>query len=136
MQECNFKEFPLSNYKTVLKKQLVGFAITGTLSTLLMLGIYVGLNKIINYQYSYLVSYCLSVVALYFMNALWVFNQSVSVKSFLQFPLIYLLQYVVGAISLEFLVKLGVSVTFAPVVVVIILLPVTFMLNRFILLTR
>ena len=136
MPECHFEEFPLSNHKTVLKKQLVGFAVTGTLSTLLMLVIYVGLNKIINYQYAYLVSYCLSVVALYFMNTLWVFNQSVALKSFLQFPLIYLLQYAVGAISLEFLVKLGVSITFAPVVVVIILLPITFVLNRFILLTR
>ncbi|OGO93882.1 MAG: hypothetical protein A3F41_00965 [Coxiella sp. RIFCSPHIGHO2_12_FULL_44_14] len=126
----------MRSYKEVLKKQVVGFAVTGTLSTLFMLGIYIGLNKIMNYQYAYLVAYCISVIALYFMNALWVFNQRISWQSCLKFPLIYLLQYLVGAVSLEFIVRLGVSVTFAPVLVVIILLPVTFVLNRVVLLTH
>lgn len=126
----------MHSYKEDLKKQVVGFALTGTLSTLLMLIIYVGLNKVINYQYAYLASYCISVLALYFMNVWFVFNQPISWKSFWKFPLIYLLQYLVGAVSLEFIVRLGFSVTFAPVLVVIILLPVTFVLNRIVLMTH
>lgn len=123
----------MDSSRDVLKKQVLGFAITGTLSTLLMLGIYVGLNKIMNYQYAYLVSYCISVLALYFMNARCVFNQPISWTSFLKFPLIYLLQYLVGAVFLGLIVRLGFSVTFAPVLVVILLLPVTFVLNRIVL---
>ncbi len=124
----------MNSYATVLKQQIVGFAVTGTLSTLLMLGIYVALNHVINYQYAYLAAYCISVLALYFMNTWGVFKQPVTWKSFLRFPLIYLLQYLVGAVSLEFIVRLGFSVTFAPVLVVIILLPLTFVLNRWVLL--
>ena len=126
----------MHSYQEILKKQVLGFAVTGTVSTLIMLGLYVGLNKIMNYQSAYLVAYCISVIALYFMNALWVFNQPISWQSFIKFPLIYLLQYLVGAVSLEFIVRLGVSVTFAPVFVVIILLPVTFILNRVVLMAR
>src|SRR3990167_1683 len=126
----------MHSYQEILKKQVLGFAVTGTVSTLIMLGLYVGLNKIMNYQSAYLVAYCISVISLYFMNALWVFNQPISWQSFIKFPLIYLLQYLVGAVSLEFIVRLGVSVTFAPVFVVIILLPVTFILNRVVLMAR
>jgi putative flippase GtrA len=125
----------MQSSRKILHKQMLGFAITGTLSTVLMLVIYMALNKIINYQYAYLAGYCISVIALYFMNALWVFNNhGISLSTFLKFPLIYLLQYVIGAFFLEFIVRLGFSITYAPVVVVIILLPVTFVLNRIVLL--
>lgn len=111
------------------KKQMLGFAITGILSTLIMFGLYVILYKVIHYQYAYLIAYIISVIALYFMN-MFVFKGSLSLETILEFPLIYLLQYVLGAISLEFIVWLGFSVTYAPLVIIIILLPVTFILNR------
>ncbi len=111
------------------KKQMLGFAITGILSTLVMFALYVLLYQLINYQYAYLIAYTISVIALYFMN-MFVFKGIMSLQTFLRFPLIYLLQYVVGATSLEFIVRLGFSVTYAPLVVVIVLLPVTFLLNR------
>ena len=110
-------------------KQMLGFAITGILSTLIMFGLYVMLYQFINYQYAYLIAYTISVIALYFMNR-FVFKGIMSLETILEFPLIYLLQYVLGAISLEFIVWLGFSVTYAPLVIVIILLPVTFILNR------
>lgn len=116
-----------------LKKQMIGFALTGTLSTLIMFLIYWGLNPFIYYQYSYFIAYSISVLALYFMNTLYVFKAPISLKSFLKFPIIYILQYVIGAASLEFIVNLGFSVTFAPMLVIIILLPVTFVLNRLVL---
>ncbi|CEG56879.1 Putative integral membrane GtrA-like protein [Legionella fallonii LLAP-10] len=115
--------------KQVHKKQMLGFAITGILSTLIMFGLYVMLYHLINYQYAYLIAYTISVIALYFMN-MFVFKGTMSLHTFLEFPLIYLLQYVLGAASLEFMVHLGISVTYAPLLVVIVLLPVTFLLNR------
>src|SRR5579872_6815044 len=109
--------------------QMLGFALTGTLSTLLMFGPYVALEQFIHYQYAYLISYILSVVALYFMNSM-VFKAKLSLHNSFAFPLIYLMQYVVGALSLEFLIRLGVPVTYAPVLVIILLLPITFVLNK------
>ncbi|TIG84055.1 hypothetical protein DI110_12255 [Legionella pneumophila] len=58
------------------------------------------------------------------------FKKSISFQNFFEFPLIYLLQYLVGAASLELIVRLGFSVTFAPLLIVVILLQVTFILNR------
>lgn len=111
------------------KKQLLGFVVTGMLSTLIMFVLYVILCRILNYQWAYLIAYSSSVVVLYFMNSA-VFKRKISVHTFLGFPLIYLLQYLVGAASLALLVRLGFSVTFAPLFIVLALLPITFILNR------
>ena len=124
----------MNSSRELLKKQMIGFAITGSLSTLLMFCLYVSLHQLINYQYAYLIAYSISVIALYFMNVLFVFHKPITLKSFLKFPLIYLFQYSVGAVSLEFIVQHGVSVTYAPLIVVAGLLPITFLLNRVVLL--
>ena len=111
------------------KKQMFGFAITGILSTLIMFGLYVMLYQLINYQYAYLIAYTISVIALYFMN-MFVFKGAMSLQTFIEFPLIYLLQYILGAASLGFIVRLGFPVAYAPLLVIGVLLPVTFLLNR------
>jgi putative flippase GtrA len=112
-----------------VQKEMLGFTVTGVISTLIMFVLYVILYKFINYQYAYLIAYVISVVALYFMNSL-VFKGPLSLHTLLQFPLIYLLQYLVGAASLALIVRLGFSITYAPLLVVILLLPITFLLNR------
>lgn len=119
----------MKQIKHIDKKQIMGFALTGTLSTLIMLGVYSLLYRHINYQYAYFISYIISVIALYFMN-LFVFKGSISIKTLLKFPLIYLLQYVLGALTLELIVWLGFSVTYAPLIIVIVLWPITFLLNK------
>lgn len=113
----------------VVKQQILGFSVSGVLSTLIMFLLYVGLHQLINYQYAYLISYSTSVIALYFMNSM-VFKQSVSVHTWLRFSLIYLMQYLIGAAVLALLVYFGFSVTYAPLAVVLLLLPITFVLNR------
>lgn len=122
--------------KDVLRRQAIGFAITGTLNTLLMFALYVALNRIMNYQYSYFIAYCISVIALYFMNVWFVFKTPFTWSGFLKFPLIYVLQYVVGAFSLEFIVRLGFPVNFAPILIILVLLPITFVLNRWVLMKK
>jgi putative flippase GtrA len=114
------------------RKQLIGFIITGAFSTLIMFVLYILLYRIINYQYAYLISYTTSVIILYFMNSA-VFKKPLSLSTFFKFPLIYLAQYIIGAVSLELIVKLGFSITFAPLLVVIMLFPITFLLNRLVL---
>lgn len=123
-------------HKKRLLKQAIGFAVTGSLSTLIMFLLYITLNKIIPYQYSFLLAYSTSVITLYFMNIWLVFKKNISLRSFLMFPLIYVLQYLISAIALAILVHLGFSVTYAPLIIIIILLPLTFLLNRLILLKK
>jgi putative flippase GtrA len=118
--------------RQAVKKQILNFVVTGLLSTLIMFSLYVILQKFINYQYAYFIAYSISVIALYFMNLV-VFKKSASLQSCLEFPLIYVLQYLVSAGSLAFIVQLGFSVTFAPLLVIVVLLPITFILNRMVL---
>lgn len=115
----------------IVRHQLFGFALSGSLSTVFMFGLYVLLNDYIYYQYAYLISYSMSVIALYFMNII-VFKRPISIDTFLAFPLIYLLQYLIGAVALEFIVRFGFSIAFAPLWVAILLVPLTFLLNRII----
>ena len=118
--------------RQAVKKQMIGFVVAGLLSTLIMFGLYVGLHRVINYQYAYLIAYSIAVIALYFMN-IFLFKGSISLQTFLKFLLIYLFQYLVGAASLGLIVRLGFPVTFAPLLVVVVLLPITFLLNRVVL---
>lgn len=113
-------------------KQIAGFVVSGLLSTALMYALYILFHRYTNYQYAYFFSYLISVLALYFMNIL-VFKAPISLHTFLKFPLIYALQYILGAGVLELFVRLGIPSLFAPLLIVIVLLPVTFILNKMIL---
>lgn len=115
--------------RQAVNKQTISFAIAGLLSTVIMFGLYVLLYKLINFQYAYFIAYSISVIALYFMNSA-VFKKQISLQTSLEFPLIYLLQYVLSAAFLQLLVWLGISTTYAPLLIILLLLPLTFLLNR------
>src|SRR5688572_18698642 len=103
-----------------LGKEMSYFTLTGSLSTLLMLGVYLSLKGSLGYQFAYALAYVVSVVALYFANRLWVFKQGLSVITFIRFSLVYVFQYLIGAASLEVLVRIGVSETYAPVLIILV----------------
>ncbi len=110
--------------------QVVRFMAMGTLSTGIMLGIYMALNLVLEYQVAYFISYVITVIVSYFLNTLFVFKTTVSLRGFLKFPIVYVVQYVIAAILLELFVRLGFSETFAPIFIIVLLLPLTFWLSR------
>jgi hypothetical protein len=59
-----------------------------------------------------------------------------SIKTFLQFPLVYVVQYTLSAVGIEIFVRMGLSATYAPIIVIILILPLTFMLSRLVMLKR
>lgn len=110
------------------------FLVMGILNTIATFSIYVMLKTVLDYQIAYLLAYVSGIVFAYFMNALFVFKKSISLRAFIRFPLVYVVQYIVGAVLLELFVRvLGLSVTFAPLFVIILTLPLTFFLTRFVL---
>ena len=118
--------------RMILATQIFRFVLMGTVSTATMFGIYIILNLMLNYQVSYLISYVVTVVFSYVLNTRFVFKIPMSWQTFLQFPLVYVVQYVSSAIGLEILVRLGFSVTIAPLITIVLLLPVTYLLSRLI----
>lgn len=118
----------------ITENSLFRFLVMGVLNTIATFGIYVVLKTVLDYQIAYLLAYVSGIVFAYFMNALFVFKKRVSLRTFIRFPFVYVVQYIAGALLLELFVHvLGLSVTFAPLFVIILTLPVTFLLSRFVL---
>ena len=110
------------------------FVISGGINTGLTYCIYLFFQMMLSYQVAYLIAYVAGIFIAYFMSSLFVFNKPVSLRSFFRFPIVYIVQYGVGAVLLWLLVSLlNVSSTYAPLIVIAVTLPLTFLLSRFIL---
>lgn len=110
------------------------FLIGGFLNTLLTYGIYLLLNMYMSYQKSYVIAYISGIIFSYLFNAHVVFNVKKSWKGLMAYPLVYLLQYALGALLLSLMVeKLGIPEKLAPLLIIVLLLPVTYLLSKTIL---
>lgn len=104
------------------------------MNTLLTYGIYLLLNLYMNYQKSYVISYVSGIIFSYLFNAHVVFNVKKTWKGLIAYPLVYLIQYVLGAILLSVLVeKSGIPKEIAPLFIIVLLLPITYLLSKTIL---
>lgn len=119
-----------------VETQIFRFTLMGAISTAAMFGIYVTLNLFLNYQLSYFISYVVTIFLSYVLNTYYVFKIPMSWKTFFQFPFVYVVQYVSSAIGLEILVRIGFSETIAPLIAIVLLLPVTFFLSRLIMVKK
>lgn len=121
-------------FKPFIDSEFFRFLIVGGINTVITLGIYWGANLVIGYQLAYGISYIVGIVVSYVLNSWMVFRQPLSLQKFLQFPLVYVVQYGISAVMLHGLVEwLGISQDLAPMVVVILTIPITFVMSRFIL---
>lgn len=115
-------------------REPLGFMLVGAFNTVLTWLVYAGLNRLMPYEVSYAISYAVGIVSSYTLNTRWVFRVPMSWKTFLQFPSVYLAQYLLGAVLVYLMVEqVGVPEDFAPLTVLGITIPVTFTISRFIL---
>lgn len=111
------------------------FLVGGAINTAFTYAVYLLLKIIIPYQWAYFMAYALGVIFSYWFNARWVFRVPLSWRRLFSYPIVYVLQYLLSALCLGVLVeKLGVSVNLAPICVVVALLPITYLMNHFVLL--
>lgn len=114
--------------------EFLRFLLVGAVNTLSSYLIYFLLLAACPYLLAYTLAYCLGIVISYFLNVRFVFKRDVSLASFLAFPLVYLLQYGLGALALWVLVgRIGLSPELAMVGVILITIPVTFLASRLVL---
>lgn len=115
------------------ENRIFRFLVMGGLNTAVTFGIYIALKIVLNYQIAYFLSYVFGILFAYLLSSVFVFKRCVSWRTFVRFPLVYVIQYFFGAVLLELLVhRLDVSATLAPLFVVFLTLPVTFFLTRFV----
>ena len=117
-----------------MRRQIIRFLLGGGLNTALTYAIYLVLNIWTGYIFAYSIAYVCGIVLSYFINSLWVFNEKARMRSFLLYPIVYLVQYLLGVVLLYIFVDtLGIHQSLAPLVVIAATLPVTFILSRYIL---
>jgi putative flippase GtrA len=113
---------------------LIKFLIGGSINTVFTYIVYFGLQVLMPYQVAYALAFALGIVFSFWFNSTIVFNTPVSWKSFFAFPLVYLAQYLLSAALLGFFVEhIGLNQRIAPLVVIIITIPITFVLTRWLL---
>lgn len=115
-------------------KKFVKFIAVGLGGTILSYFCYLLLLEFLTYQQSYFISYALGIVYSYIFNSRYVFKSGLSIKKFLIFPSVYILQYLCSALGLFWLVdKLYLNASYAPIVVSVVTIPITFVVSKFVL---
>lgn len=120
--------------RNILQKEIIRYLIVGGLNTVVTYVLYLLILNVSNITIAYTTSYILGILISYFLNVIFVFKTKVSIKKFFQFPLVYVVQYFLNTFFLIILVKnLNVNEKLAPLIILIISIPITFILTKVIL---
>ena len=116
--------------------EVLRFVIGGASTTLVSYAAYLLLLPHFSYLVAYSAAYAIGIGWSYFANTLFVFRRRPSVKRALAFPLVYAIQYLTGTALMVALVGgLQINQNVAPLAVVILTLPITYLLSRWIITT-
>ena len=114
-----------------INREFYRFIFWGGVNTLAGYLIYAFLLLFLPYLASYSIAFVLSVFISYFLNSTFVFKQELRLNKAIKYPLVYVTQYLLGAISLFVIVQvLRVNKLVAPLLVVVLTIPVTYFLSR------
>lgn len=107
------------------------FLISGVLNTGITYLLYLGFLQIATYRIAYTAAFVLGIFISYGLNALFVFRAGITLRSLIRFPLVYLAQYVLGLVLMTTLIEfVGIAAWLAPMFVVLVTVPLTFVLSR------
>lgn len=118
---------------TFINREFSRFVFVGAANTLLGYVIYAAALLIAPYIVAYTISYVAGIFISYYLNSRFVFKADLSLAKAVQYPLVYVVQYLIGVSLLQLFVEtLGLSALIAPILVVACTLPLTFVLSRLI----
>lgn len=107
------------------------FLLLGACNTVFTYALYCVLVAVLPAQLAYALVYALGIGIAYFGNALWVFRAQPRWRAALSYPLLHLLQYLAGAGLLALATRsLGLGPRTGLAAVLVVLVPLSFALNR------
>lgn len=110
------------------------FIVGGGINTGFTYLVYLGINVFLPYHSAYLIAYAVGVVFSYWFNARVVFRVPLSWKGLATYPVVYVVQYLVSALCLGGLVEFfRISELIAPLIVIAVMIPITYLMNKFVL---
>lgn len=111
--------------------QFARFLVVGVINTVLGYGLYLVAVQLMDYRWAYTLSYVVGITISFLLNTLFVFRERLSFRKFLQFPAVYVVQYVAGLAMVWLLVsRMGLAEALAPLVVIPATIPITYILSR------
>lgn len=114
-------------------KEYASFLLCGAANTGLTYALYASFLLLMPYKISYSLAYVCGIFISYFLNSQFVFKQPVTLTKFLKYPAVYIVQYGLGIIILYICIDiLGISKWLAPLLVIAVSLPVTFVISKLI----
>lgn len=113
-------------------KELIRFFIVGVTMTFLQYYIYWLLKFWINYNIAYTISYFLSFIVNFFLTTYFTFRSRATIKKGLGFSGVHIFNYFFQMVLLNAFVFIGIDKTFAPIPVYILVVPIQFILVRFV----
>lgn len=109
------------------------FLLSGGLNTAVTYALYIVLLQLLSYRISYTISFCAGIAIAYCCNRFFVFRTHAGASTAALFPMVYIIQYLVGLGVVSVWVEtFGWSVPLAPIAAIIVTIPLTFVLSRFV----
>lgn len=112
-------------------RRFLNFIFFGGLNTAATYSAYLVLSNYFHYQFAYLIAYVSGIVLAYILNLRFVFKERSSFKKALGYPLVYAVQYLLGAGLMYLLLKVfSLPNALAPLIVTVVLIPVAYYMNK------
>ena len=107
------------------------FLVAGSVNTAITYIAYLLLLQVSAYRVAFTVSFVFGILVSYILSARFVFRRPASRRSFLQFPLVYAAQYLLGLLLVTICVEqLGMPSWLAPLTALAVTIPITYLLSR------
>ena len=117
----------------IIKSEFLKFIFFGGVNTALSYVIYVILILFLVYPAAYTLAYISGIFVSYYLNSRFVFKREFSLIKAFQYPLVYLVQYLLGVSLLSVLIEIfSLNKYIAPALVIVLTIPATFHLSKFI----
>lgn len=114
-----------------ISAEALRFVIGGGFNTLLSYVIYWLLLPWVSYPVAYTISYAAAILTGFTINTRFVFRTAWSWRKLAAFPLVQLLNYLMGLGTVAFCIRyLGIDARIAPVLATVVILPANFLLTR------
>ena len=109
------------------------FILGGILNNAISYSVYLILKRILNYGSAYLVAYTLGIIVAYYFNGYLVFKAKLTWARFVYYPCTYLIQYIFSYGLLNILItRIGIDENIAPLMIILMMIPFAFVMNKFI----
>ena len=112
--------------------QFVRFGIVGTVSSAIHYGVYCLVLQISNPTISFTVGYAVGFVCNYFLTTYFTFRSKPSSKNAAGFGVSHVINYILEVVLLNFVIWLGIPEIYAPLVVLVVVVPINFLILHFV----